>query len=209
MNPFPDTITDIHTHNRQCGDWAILSVNAGDPLPPAPAFLSSGLHPWHTVDPDAEERMAALENTAVSTRITAIGECGLDRLRGADIKRQEQLFARHILLSEQLRKPMIIHCVRAFDRLLHMPREYRPRQLWIVHGFRGKPQLASQLIDNGIAISLGERFNPQTANIIPEDHLFFETDESLLPIQDIKSKIISSMDQSHESLKKYGDLNNN
>ncbi len=153
--------------------------------------------------------MAALENTAVSTRITAIGECGLDRLRGADIKRQEQLFARHILLSEQLRKPMIIHCVRAFDRLLHMHREYRPRQLWIVHGFRGKPQLASQLIDNGIAISLGERFNPQTANIIPEDHLFFETDESLLPIQDIKSKIISSMDQSHESLKKYGDLNNN
>ncbi len=136
-------------------------------------------------------------------------DLGLDRLRGADIKRQEQLFARHILLSEQLRKPMIIHCVRAFDRLLHMHREYRPRQLWIVHGFRGKPQLASQLIDNGIAISLGERFNPQTANIIPEDHLFFETDESLLPIQDIKSKIISSMDQSHESLKKYGDLNNN
>ena len=122
MNPFPDTITDIHTHNRQCGDWAILSVNAGDPLPPAPAFLSSGLHPWHTVDPDAEERMAALENTAVSTRITAIGECGLDRLRGADIKRQEQLFAHHILLSEQLRKPMIIHCVRIRPASAHAPR---------------------------------------------------------------------------------------
>lgn len=153
--------------------------------------------------------MAALENIADSSRITAIGECGLDRLRGADIKRQEHLFARHIRLSEQLRKPMIIHCVRAFDRLLHMHREYRPHQLWIVHGFRGKPQLASQLVDNGIAISLGERFNPQTANIIPAGYLFFETDESLLPIQEIKSKITAAMDHCHESLKKYGNLNNN
>jgi TatD DNase family protein len=60
---------------------------------------------------------------------------------------------------------------------------------WIIHGFRGKPQLARQLINQGFYISLGELFNPQTATIIPTNRLLFETDESTLDIDTIIERI--------------------
>ena len=60
---------------------------------------------------------------------------------------------------------------------------------WIIHGFRGKPQLAQQLLNNGFYISLGEHFNPQTVTIIPTNRLLFETDESTLDINTIIENI--------------------
>ena len=60
---------------------------------------------------------------------------------------------------------------------------------WIIHGFRGKPQLAQQLLNKGFYISLGEKFNPETVSIIPVDRLLFETDESPLNINKIIDNI--------------------
>ena len=63
------------------------------------------------------------------------------------------------------------------------------KQLWIIHGFRGKKQTAMQLIKQGIALSLGEHFNEEAAAAIPEDMLCVESDESTLSINLIKEKI--------------------
>ena len=92
-------------------------------------------------------------------------------------KKQEEIFIRQIEISEQLEKPMIIHCVKAHEQLLSIHKKYQPKQEWIIHGFRQKPTIAKQFIDAGINISLGEKFNSETALIIPSERLFIETDD--------------------------------
>lgn len=166
------TIYDLHTH--QLSHNAIVAAE-----PPAGSLsedylYSVGIHPWHIPDnPDFDR----LQKICSQPNVVAIGECGLDRLTDSSLDLQEEIFIRHIDISRQLRKPMIIHCVRAFDRLLAIHRQTLPSQPWIIHGFRQNPALTAQLLEKGIDISLGPRFNSETARIIPADRLFIETDD--------------------------------
>lgn len=173
-------LTDTHTHNPEAGPEAIINIEP-DALPlPAAGRFSTGVHPWRSAE--AAKLWPMVEAVAADKRIVAIGECGIDRLRGADIKLQEELFMRHARLAERVGKPLIIHCVRAWGELLGAYSDIKPSQPWIIHGFRGGPALAHQLLDAGMHISLGEHFNLATAAIIPDDRLHIETDCSTLPI---------------------------
>lgn len=180
-------LTDTHTHNPEAGPEAIINIEP-DALPlPATGRFSTGVHPWRS--PEAAKLWRMVETAASDDRIVAIGECGIDRLRGADIKLQEELFMRHARLAERVGKPLIIHCVRAWGELLGAYSDIKPSQPWIIHGFRGGPALAHQLLDAGMHISLGEHFNLATAAIIPDDRLHIETDCSTLPIGDIAEAV--------------------
>ena len=172
------TIRDVHTHNLHAGPGAIINIEPDTPLPPEGTF-STGVHPWRSSE--AGTLWPLVEKTAADPRIAAIGECGLDRLRGAPLPRQAELLRLHALLAERLRKPLIVHCVRAWAELLAAHRAIRPAQPWIIHGFRGAPALARRLLDAGMHISLGELFNPLTAAVIPDSRLHVETDCSSLP----------------------------
>ncbi len=190
MNIFPEHIKDIHTHRRECPSRAaILNINPGEPLPPNPSYLSIGVHPWDTDKDNIEQALEEVEHIADNPRIVAIGECGIDMLRGATPERQEAIFERQAMIAEKAGKPLIIHCVRATDRLLRLHRELRPTVAWIVHGFRGKPETAMQLLRAGIFVSLGENFNPATAAALPKGSYFIETDDSDLPAEIIAARI--------------------
>lgn len=166
---------DIHCHDRSRYREAVINIYPDDEIIEG-AYHSVGIHPWHTIDVahTAIERLKAL---AAHPQVVAIGETGLDALKGASIDIQTDIFRLHVALSEQYKKPLIIHCVKSFNEIIALKKELRPTMPWIIHGFRGKPQLASQLINHGFYISLGEHFNPQTAAIIPPDRLFHETDD--------------------------------
>jgi TatD DNase family protein len=191
------TAIDIHTHNSTVAPDAIF--NSGCSYI-AGRSISIGLHPWHIND-NWKSELANIAEWAKAANVVAIGECGFDMLKSpADILLQEEIFLAHAQLSEALCKPLIIHCVKAFDRLMSLHKEQRPRQAWIIHGFRGKPQLAVQLIDAGFYISLGERFNPDSAKAIPTDRLFIESDESPLPIADIYTSVAEAKEIPAEQL---------
>lgn len=180
-------LTDTHTHNPEAGPEAIINIEP-DALPlPATGRFSTGVHPWRSAE--AAKLWPMVETAASDDRIVAIGECGIDRLREADIKLQEELFMRHARLAERVGKPLIIHCVRAWGELLGAYSDIKPSQPWIIHGFRGGPALAHQLLNVGMHISLGEHFNRATAAIIPDDRLHIETDCSTLPIGDIAESV--------------------
>ena len=72
-------------------------------------------------------------------QVIALGECGLDALRGALLEEQERIFRHQIRLAEAYNKPVTLHIVRTFDRLLRLHKELHPTTQWTVHGFRGKP----------------------------------------------------------------------
>lgn len=183
---------DIHSHNREPAENKIINLNADDAVP-SEGYYSIGLHPWSTENIDADlvdHYIKEISKKAEADNIIAIGECGIDKLRGGPENIQKYAFERQIDISELLHKPLIIHCVRTFDQILQLHRTHRPKQLWIVHGFRGKPELAKQLLSKGIALSYGEHFNPDSVKLTPKPLLFSETDESKKTIDDIRRSIL-------------------
>lgn len=155
-------------------------------------FFTCGIHPWHSED--AEAQLLYLEEIAANSRIVAIGEAGLDKLKGPDLPIQKQVFERHIRLSEKLKKPLIIHCVKAWEELIALYKQYKPAQPWIIHGFRGKPELTKQLVDLGFRFTIGAKFNPDGLALIPISSMFCETDESELAIEEIYLAVADALE---------------
>ena len=145
--------------------------------------FSCGVHPWYAED--SKDQMVYLSEIVSDPRIVAIGETGLDKLKGPDFSFQIPLFKQHIELSEKLHKPIIVHCVKAWEELRKIHREMKPNQPWIIHGFRGKPELTESLIKDGFYFSIGENFNMESLSIIPIEKLFCETDEAEMDIAEI------------------------
>lgn len=188
-------ITDIHTHQKNPQHPAVRNLfpeNADAELSlRTEGWFSVGLHPWH-IGKQTETHIRLVEKWSHNPKVVMIGECGLDKHANASIIEQTAVLKQHVVISEAVKKPLIIHCVGCFNELLVLKKQLQPQQLWIIHGFRAKPQLARQLLSAGCAISLGEHFNPATAAIIPAEKLFFESDESTLPFEKICSNIIAA-----------------
>lgn len=180
---------DIHSHNRVPSDDRVISLDYDSDVP-SEGFYSVGIHPWRTAEIDSlDDMMSSLAAKASKENVVAIGEVGLDRLRGAEMDRQKEIFTAQARLAEQIGKPLVIHCVKAFDVLMALKKNLKPRQTWVVHGFRGKPETARQLLSAGISLSFGEKFNPDALIIVDDDRLYTETDESQTDIDTISSKI--------------------
>ena len=158
--------------------------------------FSCGIHPWYSEDSDSQ--MKYLSEIANDPRIIAIGETGLDKIKGPSFEIQIPVFKKHIELSEQLKKPLIIHAVKAWDQLYSIRKEMKPVQPWIIHGFRGNPQVAKQMADAGFLFSLGDKFNVDSLRFIPSDALFCETDEDEMDIREVYQQIASALNQDIE-----------
>ncbi len=89
-------------------------------------------------------------------------------------------------MSESVGKPLVIHCVKAFNELIELKKKYRPQMPWVVHGFRNNLHIACRLMQENIYFSLGERYQPDVLRHVPLECLLAETDEST---QDIRMVI--------------------
>ena len=169
-------IKDIHTHVLpQEPGTALVCIGCG-PMPEAQGhWFSAGLHPWDVTGHD-QEAYENLEILLSLPNVLAVGECGFDTLRGPSHELQEQAFVRQYELSEQFKKPMILHVVRDFDTVIRLHKQLRPTMPWLIHGFRGAPQQMHQLHSQNILLSLGPTCNPQSLHQLPPDKLFLETD---------------------------------
>lgn len=145
--------------------------------------FSCGIHPWYSED--SENQLIYLKEIVSDSRIVAIGEAGLDKLKGPSYDIQIPVFKEHITLSEKLNKPLIIHCVKAWEELIQIRQECNPTQPWIIHGYRGKPELTKRLINEGFLFSVGEDINVESMELIPVELLFCETDEDEMDIRDV------------------------
>lgn len=145
--------------------------------------FSCGIHPWYSEDSDSQ--MAYLTEIVTDPLIVAIGETGLDKLKGPSYDIQIPVFKKHIELSEKLRKPLIIHCVKAWEELIKIRQETQPTQPWIIHGYRGKPELTKRLINEGFLFSVGDDINVDSMILIPVESLFCETDEDEMDIREV------------------------
>ena len=165
--------------------------------------MTYGIHPWTLDDPviarsindeAIQKEFLKLETLLKTHKIVAIGETGIDRAHKDTISLQLEDFEQHILRSEQYRKPLIIHNVRGTADILKLHKQYQPKQAWIIHGFNGTLTEVQQLTDRGIYLSVGEslfyenRKIHQSITYFTLEYLFFETDTSTKPIQEIYEK---------------------
>ena len=184
---------DIHTHHMPPQPLGVVSCSP-DPC----EFLegqnySLGIHPWETQTDISPLQWQEFEEKAAFPCVVAIGECGIDKLKGGPLFRQMLIFKHQIDISEKLGKPLIIHDVKAHDIIVGLKRDLKPTQKWLVHGFRGKPSVAKMLTDAGIYLSFGEKFNEETPSTVPEDMILAETDNSQLDIEGIISLLSTNM----------------
>lgn len=198
---------DIHTHYKaEAPDrMALLQIPIGESIPDNGIF-SCGIHPWDTArfsETDLENLFSLLSRSVSDNHnsLFAIGECGLDKLRGAALPVQQFWFKRQVLLSEQTRKPLIIHCVKAWSELITVHNELKPTMPWIIHGFRGKPELAKQLLSKtNIFLSFGIKFNTETMLSTPLSKFFLETDDILYDISQLYYSVANERNISIDEL---------
>lgn len=185
---------DLHTHSIEYSSIEVLrlpSLRLTDVEPGGEARYSLGLHPWFIEDL-SELSLFTLNERATSERVWAIGEAGLDKLCATPFDRQIHYFSEQIALSERLERPLIIHCVRAWAELLALRKGCR--MPWVIHGFRGKPTLARQLISSGCFLSFGQYFNAEALHIAQESgHLFLETDDAPVSIQEVYARVSDTL----------------
>lgn len=196
MKPDEDiTFIDFHSHRAE-GEEHVLTIKnlfAGEEVPAIVShgvFYSAGIHPWHLTEENASELEEALETTIRHPRILAVGEAGFDSLRGPAKNVQYAAFIYQAQLAEEYNKPLVIHAVRSWDLLRKARKEVNPSVKWIIHGFRGKAQLVSELVSEGFMISIG--VEGMTTGVIEAaglQNILLETDDSGRSISSVYSHL--------------------
>jgi len=202
---------DIHTHGAvtAAGIFSVEVLMAHElRIPEINEGISytAGIHPWF-LDADVHDRqLTYVSELAAGGQIVAVGEAGFDKLKGPDADLQKRAFYEQAAISEKYNLPVVIHCVKAWDELLSAHHELNPSMPWMVHGFRGNPQLATQLLKRGFYLSFWFSFitTPQALPLlksIPADRMFLETDGSGEDIAAIYRTVSSGLGIEEEKLK--------
>lgn len=174
---------DFHTHrDRKSPDLInlqTLHVTSELQAEALPNPCSLGLHPWFIQNSSWEN----LVDLAKSTKVIAIGECGLDRNIDLPLETQISIFRRHIELAESLRKPLVIHCVRAFPELIALKKSTKSNVPWVIHGFNKKEEVFQQLLKHNFYFSFGAAILSDRSPVIneiatiPNGRFLLETDD--------------------------------
>lgn len=193
-------ILDFHTH-RTDATAALISVDPRHFDPQPGLWYSVGIHPWDTVEAVTPTDLARLEQCARHPQVLAIGETGMDSLRGADMKTQEALFVHHLQLAHSIGKPVVAHSVRTAQQILDARHKAQLTDVTLaIHGFRGNEHVARTLLDAGCYLSFGARFNPSALLVTPLDRLLIETDDPTVTIHDVATQIAQTLNTPPEAI---------
>lgn len=191
---------DIHTHIPNVNKLSIYNLQPMQSgVEEYGGVCSIGIHPWY-IPADFDVALCRLKEIVLKSNVVAVGECGLDKVCSTPFDLQTSIFKEQVVVSEEVKKPLIIHCVKSYAELLQIKKEYNPAQQWIVHGFRGNFETAQMLIRAGIIVSIGEKFNTEAVKQLPIEKIFIESDESTLPIEDIYRKVANVCELSEKEL---------
>ncbi|MES2851968.1 MAG: TatD family hydrolase, partial [Bacteroidota bacterium] len=144
-------------------------------------YYSIGIHPWFIVEERLEADLAIIESKLQEANCLAVGECGLDKRIDIPMELQQMVFEKHLLLAQQYQKPVVIHCVAAFQELIAIKKKMNITVPMLIHGFSKNAQVAKQLLDNGFYISFGKYLllNKELETVfksVPDNRFFLETD---------------------------------
>lgn len=191
------TFFDVHTHTISSDEKVFSILNRYPNSTDFSQPFSIGIHPWFINTENLENELVVVEEKLQLQNCYAIGECGLDKVVKTDFELQKTVFKQQIILSEKYKKPLIIHCVKAFQEIIELRKELKPKQIWILHGFNKNGQVAHSLLKNGFILSIGSAIinNKKLQEVILHislDYILLETDDSEFDIQEVYQKIANT-----------------
>ena len=147
-----------------------------------------GIHPWQaphrTLDWEEILRGFLLENPTAS-----VGEIGLDAwVPGHNLADQTDLFRRQWALAVELKRPITVHCIQAWEPLRQsLRRAPATASGFLIHAYNGPPEWIPSLAELGAYFSfspyfLHDRKRPQrdAFRLMPPDRILIETDAPAL-----------------------------
>lgn len=173
---------NLHTHHFSNSDEVLEVVNQypWEFSTEIPQY-SIGIHPWYINQERLLDDLKMISEKLKDEKCLALGECGLDKRIETPLQLQTEVFQQQIELIQQTSKPIILHCVAAYQEVIGIKKEMNIENPMIIHGFSKNEQVAKSLLDNGFHLSFGKYLlrNPDLEKVfkfVPNDLLFLETD---------------------------------
>ncbi len=133
-------------------DWAdVLRLGSRNGIMP---FI--GIHPWYIQQNNSQlaQSLEQLESL-VSENACGLGEIGLDKQQGMpELKLQSAVLKEQLDIAHKYRRPVTLHCFKAYNELISLLRGLKGAQHFMVHSFTGSSQIAGDLLDLGGYLSL-------------------------------------------------------
>ena len=157
---------------------------------------SIGIHPWYIDENRLENDLEIIKEKLQLSECLALGECGLDKRIEIPLSVQITVFKKQLELVQQTNKPIILHCVAAFEEVIAIKKEMKIENPMIIHGFSKNEQVALSLLKNGFYLSFGKYLlrNPDLEKVInfaPENQILLETDTIEETIYEVYEKAAS------------------
>jgi TatD DNase family protein len=187
-------------------DWGSVLALAEGHKGIVPCF---GLHPWFVGK--ARAGWLELVEDFLTRASSCVGEIGLDRAVDAEPAEQEEAFRAQLRLAKKLKRPVSIHCVKAWGRLLEIIKEEQP-PVFMIHSYGGPPEMVNELARLGAYFSFsGDMLNPRREKMrrslltAPPKRLLFETESPEGPfgrrsLAEVIRAAAGALEQSPESL---------
>ena len=151
---------------------------------PGYAYPMIGLHP-EEVKADCKEQLAELRKMQISDFI-AIGEIGLDYYWSREFEHEQlEAFEEQVKWAIETRLPLMIHCRKAQNEMVHLLRQYQ-KDLpgGVFHCFTGNQKEAEELLsfDNfvlgigGVSTFKSSHLREDLPAVVPMNRIVLETD---------------------------------
>ncbi len=146
---------------------------------------SFGIHPWYLNLSEVD----FLESLLKDKKIRAIGEMGFDfydEKYSSTEKQQEEAWYAQLELAKKYNVPVVIHCRKAFERIIKDAEKLNSLPSVLFHGFSGSFEQANQILLKvpGAVFSFGKIILQNSKKAcscikkLPSNKIILETDDS-------------------------------
>lgn len=152
-------------------------------------YSAFGIHPWfiNTIQNGFEKRLYELLKL---NEKFMVGEIGVDKYK-PDMESQIDIFVKQLNVAVELNRTVFLHCVGAWDKILHILKKYKKTPTIVAHDFNGSIDIMNTLIDNYDVMFSVHRINKEDIiTNIPIDKILVESDaKSDVVLSDVVYKI--------------------
>lgn len=162
-------------------DWDVVEeIVARHPDFALPAF---GIHPWHAHHATAGWESRLLERLEKHP-LASVGECGIDQwVSEPHVSVQMPVFLAQLRVARETRRPVTIHCLKAWGLLIEAFQAGPPPERFLMHSYGGSIETARRLIPLGAFFSFSGHFLHERKRAVlgvfkqlPPDRILVETD---------------------------------
>ncbi|WP_022940686.1 TatD family hydrolase [Psychromonas hadalis] len=187
-------ITKLVIPATQASGWSAIMQLANSH---SALYYALGLHP-HFLENFQVQNLTQLHSqlSICDKKCIALGEIGLDKFAPASFVQQEFVFVEQLKIAQQLKLPIILHCVKKQNRVLELLKQQFFTQGGVYHAFSGSLEMAHAFIKLGFKLGIGgvitypnSTKTRETVANLPIESILLETDAPDMPLYNQSTKI--------------------